>query len=153
MCNSHFEMVLGRRFGDITDDFRANLLMSHLRLYGDKCAEEPTEEKHIAVNLTFGDEAYVHVVHKNTSLRGVQKDVCRMFHQRFPAKKAKLIANGTRFDDFIQQPFRFCKEGDVVTVVFIDTDDPYFYDLCDRKGSKLRLQEEIALEKVPPLVL
>ena len=91
------------------------------------------QEKHIAVNLTFGDEAYVHVVHKNTSPRGVQKDVCRMLHQRFPAKKAKLIANGTRFGDFTQLPFRFCKEGDIVIVLFSDTDDPYFYDLRDRR--------------------
>ena len=40
-----------------------------------------------------------------------------------------------------------------MTVLFSDTDDPYFYDLFDRKGSKLKLEEEIALESVPPLVL
>ena len=95
----------------------------------------------------------MHVVHKNASLRDVQKDVCRMFHQRFPAKKARLIANGASFDEFIQKPFHRSKEGDIVTVLFSDTDDPYFYDLFDRKGSKLKLEEEIALEKVPPLVV
>ena len=76
-----------------------------------------------------------------------------MFRQRFPAKKANLIANGTIFDEFIQQPFHCCKDGDLVTVVFSDTDDPYFYDLFDRKGSKRKFEEEIAMEKVPPLVL
>ena len=148
-----FEVVLGAHFGDISDDLRAKLFTSHHHLYEGKYAKETKQEKAIAINLTFGDATHVHVVSKNASLRDVQKDVCRMFHQRFPAKKARLIANGANFDEFIHQPFHRSKEGDIVTVLFSDTDDPYFYDLFDRKGSKLKLEEEIALEKVPPLVL
>ena len=152
MSKSDFKAILGSQFGDLADDLRAKLFTSHHHLYQGK-KKESTKEKPIAINLTFGDATHAHVVQKNASLRDVQKDVCRMFRQRFPAKKARLIANGANFDEFIQKPFHRSKEGDIVTVLFSDTDDPYFYDLFDRKGSKLKLEEEIALEKVPPLVL
>jgi hypothetical protein len=148
-----FEMVLGFHFGNLADDdLRAKLFMSHHHLNEGK--KESKQEKAIPINLTFGDATHAHVVHKNASLRDVQQDVCRMFHQRFPAKKAILVdAMGRTFDEFIQKPFHRCKEGDNIIVRFNDTDDPYFYDWFDRKGSKLKLEEEIALEKIPPLVL
>ena len=91
MSKSDFEAILGSQFGDLADDLRAKLFTSHYHLCQGK-KKEPTE---IAINLTFGDATHAHVVHKNASLRDVQKDVCRMFRQRFPAKKAALVdANG-----------------------------------------------------------
>ena len=89
----------------------------------------------------------------HTPLGQVQKALCLAFGQRFPATKATLTVDGETYDEFIQKPFHRCKEGDNIIVRFNDTDDPYFYDWFDRKGSKLKLEEEIALEKVPPLVL
>ena len=35
----------------------------------------------------------------------VQRDVCRLFRQRFPATKASLLIDEATFDEFIDKPF------------------------------------------------
>ena len=38
-----------------------------------------------------------------------------------------MTAEGARFDEFLELPFMNCVEGQVFDVIFMDTDDPYFY--------------------------
>ena len=59
--------------------------------------------------------------------------VCRLFHKPSPHTKACITLGGITYDEFADMPFVDCASEDVMTVVFINTDDPFFYDLRDRR--------------------
>ena len=80
-------------------------------------------------------------VPRGSSLRDVQKLLCRVFRQRFPAMKAILTIDGVTYDQFYKFPV-FVQDA-ICIVHFIETDDPFFYDLADRKGIKPTWQEEV----------
>ena len=89
-------------------------------------------------------------VTKSISLRDLQKRLCTAFRQRFPAMKADLVIRGKRWDCFHQMPLVDCEHGEEIETIFAPTDDPYFYDLADRRGPKetlKTLQEEEEWEK------
>ena len=69
-----------------------------------------------------------------TSLRELQALVCKLFRQRFPATKATLVVGDDVYDEFIQVPFRGCSGSVEAIVTFANTDDPYVYDLRDRRA-------------------
>ena len=69
-----------------------------------------------------------------TSLRELQALVCKLFRQRFPATKATMVVGDEVYDEFIQVPFRGCSGSVEAIVTFANTDDPYFYDLRDRRS-------------------
>ena len=83
---------------------------------------------------TFSGERRELPVSTTTSLRDLQQELCSLFHKPFPRTKASLTIEGLVYDEFIQQPFKTCG-GRVVEaqVTFHPTDDPFFYDLRDRK--------------------
>ena len=83
----------------------------------------------------IGETAEV-AVDSDASLRELQALVCKLFRQRFPATKATLIVGDDVYDEFIQVPFRGCFGCVEATVTFGPTDDPYFYDLRDRRSGK-----------------
>ena len=83
---------------------------------------------------------------RDTTSRAIQRQLCADFGRAFPASKVVLVLNNFVFDDFECLPFRDCPEDATFQVVFIATDDPYFYDLMQRKGTHLTLAEEIAAE-------
>ena len=68
-----------------------------------------------------------------TRLRDVQDIVCRLFRKPFPRTKACITWGGITYDEFADMPFVDCAPEDVMSVVFINTDDPFFYDLRDRR--------------------
>ena len=68
-----------------------------------------------------------------TRLRDLQAPNCRAFRKPFPQTKACVVVDSTTYDEFIDQPCIDCIGGEVLTVVFIDTDDPYVYDIGDRR--------------------
>ena len=90
-------------------------------------------------------------VRRETTLRDVQKQLCKMFGRPFPKTKCLLVVAGVLYEDFIERPFE-----DIVVdftpcrMYFEPTDDPYFYDLEDRKGSKVTLHEELGIEDADP---
>ena len=87
---------------------------------------------------------------KAVRLRALQKSFCALFGQRFPAMMATLNVQGEKFDSFNEQPFSGCTGNSVEAVVaFVPTDDPFFYDLMDRRGPKAVLEQTI-LAEVPP---
>ena len=99
-------------------------------------------------------------VTRRTRLRDVQDIVCRLFHKPFPRTKACITLGGITYDEFADMPFVDCASEDVMTVVFINTDDPFFYDLRDRRPGPctppLELQQALAvspLDLPPPIVL
>jgi len=86
-------------------------------------------------------------VDAGTRLRHLQKDLCRIFGQPFPAMKACLHFGGRAWEDFEDAPFAGCDEAVVATVDFMRTDDPFFYDISDRTGLKGdTLEEQILYE-------
>ena len=87
------------------------------------------------MSLNFRDEdgtERVFDVDATFTLAEVQRGLCKSFEQRFPFMKATLRVRGKLFDDFVAKPFLEAEEGDVITVSFMRTDDPFFYDVADR---------------------
>ncbi len=81
---------------------------------------------------------------RGSSLGDAQQQLCRAFRRRFPAMKAVLMtADGVKYDEFLQLPFENCVEGEIFDVIFMNTDDPYFYDKMDRARPKITLEEEV----------
>ena len=100
----------------------------------------------IQIALQFeGDERRI-AVRREATLREVQKQICSVYRQPFPKNKCVLVVDGVRYEDFIEKPFEDVPELALCTVQFHVTDDPYFYDFMDRKGSKLTLGEELQIE-------
>ena len=90
-------------------------------------------------------------VRRETTLRDVQKTLCKMFGQPFPKNKCLLDVAGVKYEDFIEKPFEdIVADFTPCSIYFEPTDDPYFYDLEDRKGSKVTLHEELEIEDVIP---
>ena len=75
-------------------------------------------------------------IESETSLRELQLLLCKICRKSFPAMKAPLIVGETVYDEFIQVPFQDCSGSVEATVTFNRTDDPYFYDLRDRRQKK-----------------
>ena len=65
-------------------------------------------------------------------LGACQKQLCKIFKQRFPLFMASVRVGGELYDEFEQQPFLSCGENDTIDVSFAPTDNPIFYDLIDR---------------------
>ena len=72
-------------------------------------------------------------VQSEASLREMQLLLCRICRKSFPAMKATLIVGENVYDEFMQVPFQDCSGSVEATVTFNRTDDPYFYDLRDRR--------------------
>jgi len=85
-------------------------------------------------------------VSRRASLADVQRDVCRLFRQRFPATKASLLIDEATFDEFIDKPFLSCADGAVCTVIFADTDDPSFTTKPKTLGMNIDLDELVAYD-------
>ena len=90
-------------------------------------------------------------VRSETTLRDVQKTLCKMFGQPFPESKCLLHVAGVKYEDFIEKPFEdIVADFTPCNIYFEPTDDPYFYDLEDHKGSKVALHEELGIEDADP---
>ena len=113
----------------------------------------------VKLRSVSGDEHELTVTMRSR-LRDVQETVCRVFRKSFPSTKVCLARGTTTFDEFTDLPFVGCVGGDVLAVVFMNTDDPYFYDLRDRRTPRpctppLELENELAvsqLELPPPML-
>lgn len=108
------------------------------------------------------------------TLRDLQKELCRLFGQRFPATMACLTISGIVSDEFGEMPFLNVVAGDeargascvtcaclftegcactpvalqavMVEVSFVATDDPFFFDQMDRTSPKSTLEEDVLYE-------
>lgn len=88
---------------------------------------------HVVVRTVGGNGLQLEV-QPRTSLRDIQFDLCRHFGRPFPATKATLIVGDRSFTEFDDKPFLL--GATEATVVFVQTDDPYFYDLRDRRPAR-----------------
>ena len=86
----------------------------------------------VKIQSMTGDEHTI-VVTRDTLLRDVQETICMLCHKPFPSTKACLIIGSHTYDEFMDRPFVDCCSNEVIAVIFTHTDDPYFYDLRDRK--------------------
>ena len=78
-------------------------------------------------------DAHELTVARCARLREVQEQICRLFRKSFPATKVCIAVGSHNYDEFLDMPFASCVDNAVLSVVFISTDDPYFYDLADRR--------------------
>ena len=60
---------------------------------------------------------------------------------------ASVRTENKTYDSFGDQPFLECADGESIEVIFAKTDDPYFFDLEDRRAPKITLEDEIEFEK------
>jgi hypothetical protein len=94
-----------------------------------------------------GGDAFVPFeVKPDVHLRDVQSELCRLFRQRFPTTMAVVFIDGTTFDGFQTQPFAACSDGQEVLVHFQQTDDPFFFDLADRRGPRATVEDQFHFE-------
>jgi len=84
---------------------------------------------------------------KEARLRDVQQELCGLFRRPFPTMMACVRTENKTYDSFGDQPFLSCEDGESVEVIFSDTDDPYFYDLEDRRAPKITLKQEIEWDR------
>lgn len=74
------------------------------------------------------------VVASGTRLRDLQPALLRFAGGRLPADMASISSPDARiFDDFNDRPFINARQGDVFTISISPTDDPFFFDLFDRR--------------------
>lgn len=85
-------------------------------------------------------------VQPNTQLRDVQAALCKMFRQRFPSTMAVVLIDGVAFTSFQARPFVACAEGQEVLVHFQQSDDPFFYDLADRRGPRATVEDQFLFD-------
>ena len=104
----------------------------------------------VTVLLGQGEEQTterVEVSDTKVRLRDLQKKLCAAFKYPFPRMMASLTVCGTTHDEFFSQPFAKGVPDEPCVVAFFPTDDPFFYDLRDRKMRPPR--DELSLQPAP----
>ena len=100
-----------------------------------------------AVLCTSGGLARRYEFARETRLRAIQQQVCKDFGRSFSATKAVLVLDKICFGEFENLPFTCRPEDAKFTVVFSPTDDPYYYDIHDRRrGPRVTLADEVEWE-------
>jgi len=133
--------LLKEHFGEyLTEKLRSQLFLAHHHVFLGKFTKSARprapRQRDIALLLrAVSGLSETITVNKNASLRDCQQELCKLFKKAFPKHKASLVFTGARiYDDFMDRPFRRCAPTDEAVVVFTETDDPYFYDVFDRRG-------------------
>ena len=106
----------------------------------------------VTVLLGQGEEQTterVEVSDTKVRLRDLQKKLCAAFKYPFPRMMASLTVCGTTHDEFFSQPFAKGVPDEPCVVAFFPTDDPFFYDLRDRKMRPPR--DELSPRPAPAL--
>jgi len=101
----------------------------------------------VTLSFAWGPVQKTLSVQRTGSLGGAQSALCHAFRQRFPVMQAQVSCRGEKYDEFSDQPFKLLLQGEGVAVEFVLTDNPYFYDVVDRRGPlRITLEEEVAYE-------
>jgi len=136
-----FPAILKEHFGEhLNEKLHSQMCLAHHHVFVGKFAKSahprPPRQRNISLLLrTVGAGCASLAVERNASLRDCQQELCKLFKKAFPKYKASLVFTGSRvYDDFMDRPFRRCAPTDEAVVVFTETDDPYFYDVFDRRG-------------------
>ena len=77
----------------------------------------------VEVNFRAGPHEVTMTVKKTDSLREVQRELCKAFHQRFPLMAASVVCSGTTYSDFNDLPFAEAENGEEIKVAFEQTHD------------------------------
>ena len=95
-----------------------------------------------------GAEALRLVVAPDVRLRCLQQILCQLFRRNFPWQRAIVVLDGVVHDGFESQPFLGRGDEELeVTVVFVrNVEDPFFFDLLDRKGPRATVADEAEYE-------
>ena len=101
------------------------------------------EDKQTTKDVKVGDKAVL--------LRDLQELLCTTFKYPFPKTMVSLRVDGTKYDEFLQQPFAKGVPNEPCVVEFLPTDNPYFYDVRDRRPSSPRPRDELS-PRAPPVL-
>ena len=100
---------------------------------GPLLVDEPGNES-VTIVVIRGEEAVEVEVLRAVELRHVQKCLCKAFRERFPLMCASLTdAEGQKFDDFNDMPFKNAEPNEIYEVAFELTRDMFWFDWADRK--------------------
>ena len=100
---------------------------------GPLCVDEHGEES-VTIVVVRGEKAVEVEVLRAVELRHVQKCLCNAFRERFPLMCASLTdAEGQKFDDFNDMPFKNTEPNEIYEVAFELTRDMFWFDWADRK--------------------
>ena len=89
-------------------------------------------------------------VAKTVRLRDLQALLCKMFQKSFPWHRAAIVVEMAAHDHFEAQPFlRFQDDAELeATVVFLkNTEEPFFFDVADRRGPRATALDEVEFEE------
>ncbi len=100
----------------------------------------------VTLHFSWGTDVKMLAVQPSSSLRAVQPLLCRAFRMSFPATMAAVTVRGQLRDDFADRPFQALLPGEGVAVSFSPTDDPFWFDLQDRCGVNISIEEEVAYD-------
>ena len=95
-----------------------------------------------------GAEALRLVVAPDVRLRCLQQILCQLFKVNFPWQRAIVVVDGVIHDGFESQPFLGRREEELeVTVAFHrNVEDPFFFDLLERRGPRATVVDEAEYE-------
>ena len=77
----------------------------------------------VEIDFRAGPHEVTMTVKKTDSLREVQRELCKAFHQRFPLMAASVVCAGTTYSDFNDLPFANAEKGEGIQVAFEQTSD------------------------------
>eukprot|EP00973_Karenia_brevis_P000713 100540-Karenia_brevis.AAC.1 len=97
--------------------------------------QEPVPAPRVQINFKMpSGNVWQLLVTTDTRLRDVQPALTKSAGGRFPSDMVSLSVYGNQiYDNFNDLPFEHAIQNDVYTVMLSKTDDPYFFDLSDRR--------------------
>ena len=95
-----------------------------------------------------GAEAVRLVVAPDVRLRCLQQILCQLFKVNFPWHRAIVVVDGVAHDGFESQPFLSRGEEELEVTVAFDrnVEDPFFFDLLERRGPRATVVDEAEYE-------
>ena len=93
----------------------------------------------------------VEVCNTKVRLGDLQELLCSAFQYPFPKMMVSLRVDGTKYEEFLEQPFAKGVPSEPCVVEFLPTDNPYFYDVRDRRPSSPRPRDELS-PRAPPVL-
>ena len=95
---------------------------------------DESDDESVTIVVMRGEAAVKVEVLRAVELRHVQKCLCNAFRERFPLMCASLTdAEGQKFDDFNDMPFKNAEPNEIYEVAFELTRDMFWFDWADRK--------------------
>ena len=119
----------GDFFGEaLTADLRSHIGLAYHHVHR---ADEKSGRRAKTVMLylrSAAGEVQTVSIKRNSTLGAAQEEICGRFKKEFPCTKVLLVIKNVLYTAFSDKPFRRCRAGDEVCVLFALTNDLFFFD-------------------------